>query len=56
MKSNYIMNLERLIKEEESIVKDLKNKLRNRLGVLNILREDLKNETIRTKEGRAYYE
>ena len=56
MKSNYIMNLERLIQEEESMIKDLRNKLRSRLGVLNILREDLKNEIKRTEEGRAYYE
>lgn len=56
MKSKYIMHLESLIQEEESMIKDLRNKLRSRLGVLNILREDLKNETKRTKEGRPFYE
>ena len=48
--------LEELIQEEESMIKDLRNKLRSRLGVLNILREDLKNETKRTEEGSPYYE
>ena len=56
MKSHYIINLERQIMEEESTINDLRNKLRSRLGVLNILREDLKNETKRTEEGRPLYE
>lgn len=55
-KSKYITNLERLIMEEKTIVKDLKYQLRSRLRFLNILREDLKNETKRTKEGRPFYE
>lgn len=56
MKSNYIKNLEHMIEQEELEIKNLRNQLKSRLGVLNVLRQDLKNEQIRTKEGRALYE